>query len=570
MKADYTLEVALIGSLIQYGQAGVATALGAGFAPELCRRPQHQDIVRWILSRAEAGEGTDLEVLISAVERANLDSLSIREAILLICEAPSKAPILEAVAGVALELRAAWVADQTDLLQKRLQKAIKQDDAAEIARISRQLLTLVEPKKVARVRSAPETTGDDKPDPAVLTKLRTLGKAKTDPRVRAYEVLRRDPRWIGHIWLDLWRDRLMLGTRLYQDQDDANIALWLSRVYGIRIAAGSLKEIAKTLGRDQGRDPLLMELERVAWDGTPRLIWWLQKGLGVADSDLIRSIGKKWAIQAVKRATDPGCQADATLCLVGAQGKYKSSVIEALAGKEFYSDSPLEIDRDMVRVQQQINAAWIHDFAEGADTRRAEVNKLKGFLTRRNDVFIPKHGHHVKDQPRRCVFVETTNDDRLIPDDPSGARRFWPAYCTQGNPAWVAANRDQLWAEALVYARKGEQYWLTDAEVIELLEHQEDFQQDDSVLSAVRRWLRDPDTKRNYWVAGEREGRNPLTTETLILGPMAHEKKDLVKRALEQRAGDILRKLGYRRKRVRTEEHLDYGYVPIEGDQDDP
>jgi predicted P-loop ATPase len=41
----------------------------------------------------------------------------------------------------------------------------------------------------------------------------------------------------------------------------------------------------------------------------------------VEDGALVRAIGRRWLIQAVARAMQPGCQADAVLVLIGEQGQ---------------------------------------------------------------------------------------------------------------------------------------------------------------------------------------------------------------------------------------------------------
>ena len=65
---------------------------------------------------------------------------------------------------------------------------------------------------------------------------------------------------------------------------------------------------------------------------------------------------------------------------------------------------------------------------------------------------------------RRCVIVGSTNDATCLPNDPSGNRRFVPLTVTEGDPAFIAAymdaNRDQIWAEALCHYDQGETAYL--------------------------------------------------------------------------------------------------------------
>jgi len=555
------IELGLIGAVIQWGRPAIDALLGAGWSPEICRYPGHKAIAEWLINRVDNDESIDIASLSHAWDRGDKPAGPCDKMVLFTSSNYMPA-CLEDLPRIAVEARKGWQQRQVGLLQIRLKEAQMKGDIEEIAKIARELSGVTASPKAKTTKKEVDLESAQR-DPAAVAAIRKIPtRARTDARLLADAILRSDPRWAGRIWLDLWRGRLMLGDRLWEDADDATTALWLSKVYGVRIASGAIGELVKAIGRDQGRDPLTDYLGKLVWDGTPRIDYWLQFALGVEDSDLVRAIGRKWLIQAVARANRPGCQADVTLVLVGAQGKFKSSVVAALGGPEFVSDSPLDIGGDTVRVQQQLRAAWIHDLAEGVEVRGTQVDKLKTELTRRKDVYLPKHAKNMVEVPRRCVFVSTANDDRILPDDFSGARRFHPVWCMQGDVPWAQANRDQVWAEAMAAFNHGEQWWLTDAETRQLLDHQQAYVQDDSILKRARKWLRDPDVANRLWVAGERGGREPVTTEDVILGPMAQEKKDLTKRNLEQRAGDVLRRIGFERKKVRTGSTTEWAYVP--------
>jgi putative DNA primase/helicase len=352
----------------------------------------------------------------------------------------------------------------------------------------------------------------------------------------------------------------MLGADAWADHLDGDAALWLSTTYGIRIGTGPVRELLAALAQQHRRHPLQEYLDGLRWDGVPRLDTWLTYALGVEDSPLVRTLARRWLIQAVARATRPGCQADATLVLVGAQGKYKSSVVGALAGREFFSENPINIHGDTSDLVSLVHSAWIHDMSEGADVRRAEVDRLKQFLTTRVDIYRRKYGRNHEERPRFSVFVSTTNDDRFLPADPTGARRFWPVTCARGDVSWVESHRDQLWAEALVALASGERWHLVDEECSALIDHQSAYEQDDALTGRVGRWLREQATR--LWVGGERGGREPITTEEVMGGPLGLTPEQMGRRSNEMRAGDILRRLHYTRRRVRSGEALIWAYVP--------
>jgi len=67
--------------------------------------------------------------------------------------------------------------------------------------------------------------------------------------------------------------------------------------------------------------------------------------------------------------------------------------------------------------------------------------------------------------PRQCIFGGTTNDEKYLVD-PTGNRRFWPIRCITIDLYGLKRDRDQLWAEAVKRYQAGEQWHLTDRDII--------------------------------------------------------------------------------------------------------
>ena len=60
---------------------------------------------------------------------------------------------------------------------------------------------------------------------------------------------------------------------------------------------------------------------------------------------------------------------------------------------------------------------------------------------------------------RRCILAGTSNNEFMLPNDPTGLRRFVPIKLNNPKHAtesYIAEQREQLWAEALIRYRKGE------------------------------------------------------------------------------------------------------------------
>jgi predicted P-loop ATPase len=64
------------------------------------------------------------------------------------------------------------------------------------------------------------------------------------------------------------------------------------------------------------------------------------------------------------------------------------------------------------------------------------------------------------EQPRRCIFIATTNQDTFLRDT-TGNRRFWPVRVGQIRLAELAADRDQIWAEAAMIESTDEELTLS-------------------------------------------------------------------------------------------------------------
>ncbi len=166
-------------------------------------------------------------------------------------------------------------------------------------------------------------------------------------------------------------------------------------------------------------------------------------------------------VSAVARALKPGCKVDTMLVLEGAQGALKSSSISALFGEEYFGDDlpPLHT----ADASQYLRGKWCVEKAELSQLRKTDWEVTKAFMSRRVEDYRKPYGREFNREPRRCVFVGTTNSDAYLAD-PTGARRFWPCKCGVISLKAIIRDRDQFWAEAVHLFKKGEQWWLNKEE----------------------------------------------------------------------------------------------------------
>jgi hypothetical protein len=201
-------------------------------------------------------------------------------------------------------------------------------------------------------------------------------------------------------------------------------------------------------------DPLRDHLDGIRWDGTKRLDTWLTTYLSAEDSPLNRAFGPLTLIAAVRRVRQPGCKFDHILVFEGPEGTQKSGTIALLAldARNFSDQRILGLsDRQQ---QELLRGKWLYEIAEMHGMKRADVDAVKAFASRTNDRARPAYGRSLIDQPRRCVFIGTTNNDKYLKSQ-TGNRRFWPVKTGAIDVDALRRDRDQLWAEAAAIEASG-------------------------------------------------------------------------------------------------------------------
>lgn len=203
--------------------------------------------------------------------------------------------------------------------------------------------------------------------------------------------------------------------------------------------------------------PVRDYLKSLTWDGVPRVETMFTRLFGAEDTELNRAISRKWMAGAVARVMRPGCKFDNCLVLYGQQNLGKSSFADVLS-KGWFNDSDINIgNKDGYA---SLHGSWIIELAELASVKRSDVESVKTFLSKREDTYRPAYGRRVATFPRQCVFFGTTNELEFLRDR-TGNRRFWPIEVSHGmNRARLEAEVDQLWAEAYVIWKGGENIWM--------------------------------------------------------------------------------------------------------------
>jgi predicted P-loop ATPase len=213
--------------------------------------------------------------------------------------------------------------------------------------------------------------------------------------------------------------------RAWSPLDDVLAANWLQHA-GITVGLDTAQMAVEAVAQDAPYHPIRDYLNGLHWDGRPRVTAWLSSYLGVDRAPYADAVGERFLIGAVARIMKPGCKADCMLILEGLQGAGKSQAVQRLVGR-WFSDEISEFGSKDASLQ--LSGAWIFELSELDALQRADIAKVKSFLSRTTDRFRPPYGRRVIEAPRQCVFVGTTNSENYLRDE-TGARRFWPVKVT--------------------------------------------------------------------------------------------------------------------------------------------
>ena len=219
----------------------------------------------------------------------------------------------------------------------------------------------------------------------------------------------------------------------------------------------------------------------------------------------------------------------------------KSQALQRLV-KHWFSDELSELGSKDASLQ--LSGAWIFELSELDALQRADIAKVKAFLSRTTDRFRPPYGRRVIEAPRQCVFVGTTNSENYLRDE-TGARRFWPVKATAISLGAIERDRDQLWAEATHMFRAGRVWWIDDPSIAMAAKDAQD-----------ERYLGDPwdDEIRHF-----SKGLEYVTVEQLLTD-LFHVEKSKWTQADKNRIARSLKAMQFERYQVRTGDKRQWRY----------
>lgn len=389
-------------------------------------------------------------------------------------------------------------------------------------------------------------TNPDDPDTTEPLAWQGVLKRNGEGRIKGCEynaalILRHDSRFKGHIAFDEFSMRALYRDQPFSDADEVEILIAMQEHYSVDFCASHVNAALKVITNENRVDTLKMAFDALpTWDGTCRLdtmaVHFLRTPItNESERTYTRIVVRKFLIQAVARAYEPGCQADATLMLIGAQGCRKSTFAKVLGGA-FFTDQVANIN-DEQKSANSLHGKHVVELAEMACFKGISPQRIKQWLSLGADHYTPKYVRNAVTVLRRCVFIATTNHATPL-SDPTGERRFWPLHVGAIDIEGLREVMPQIWAEAVAAYRAGEKWHLTDAEGLLAKDAQ-------SASAAPNAW---EDLIETYLV------RNPSPTMVgIITGALGLEKGKASPKDQSDIA-DILTKLGYKLTRPRADD----------------
>jgi hypothetical protein len=193
---------------------------------------------------------------------------------------------------------------------------------------------------------------------------------------------------------DTFHDKLLFGFKddsvrhavehiVGEVSDNGIIALrqLMSDTFGFDLTDKHTRDAVISLALEHCFDPVVDMLAEAEanWDGKERLDRMAADYLNCEDTNLNAAYIRKTMIAAVARARIPGIKFDQITVLEGPEGFTKSTAWRVLAGDENFSDESI-IGKNSREVQEQLAEIWIHENADLAGMKKAEVETVKASM----------------------------------------------------------------------------------------------------------------------------------------------------------------------------------------------
>lgn len=250
-----------------------------------------------------------------------------------------------------------------------------------------------------------------------------------------------------------------------KDVDYSGVRNYIECVYGI-VSSLKIDDALALYVEKHCYHPIRNYLSSLKWDNVKRVDTLLIDYFGADDTSYTRASIRKALCAAVARVFKPGIKYDMVLVLVGEQATYKSTFVRKL-GMDWFSDTFSTFQGK--ESFEQLQGAWLIEMAELSGLKKAEVEQVKQYISKCEDMFRPAYGRTIETYKRQCIFFGTTNNLDFL-RDPTGNRRFNPIDVHKElrtksvRDDLTQYEVDQIWAEAYELWKNGEKLYFDEDE----------------------------------------------------------------------------------------------------------
>lgn len=282
----------------------------------------------------------------------------------------------------------------------------------------------------------------------------------------------------------------------WEDTDDCATRNYIEKKYKL-YSPTKLDDALRIIFQENSYNPVKNIIESTEWDGVERIPTLLIKWLKCEDNEYSREVSRLIFAGGINRLYNPGCKFDDVPVLIGIrQGEGKSTFVRWLALRDEFFNEVNEIDGQ--KGMEAIKGAWICELSELlALTKAKEVEAVKSYITRLEDVYRQPYDKRVSKFKRQCIFIGTTNKEQFLTDK-TGNRRFYPVKINQTGydlfnyEKEIKADILQCWAEALYKYRQGEMKPFADRSLVKTIrQHQAAAVEDDYRVGMIESYLID-------------------------------------------------------------------------------
>lgn len=258
--------------------------------------------------------------------------------------------------------------------------------------------------------------------------------------------------WKGRLKYNEFLQQKEIDGRLFEDFDQEEIYVSCERELTLS-SKTKIDTAVNYVFSHNKYNPIQDYLKNLSWDGEKRIEEVFIKLLEADDTELNRSMSKKWFMAGVKRVMFPGCKFDNILIFQGAQGIGKTTICEKIS--KGFSNVVLLSEISNKDVIDKLNKTWIGIVDEMDAFSKKDMTTVKTFLSTSIDSVRLAYGHNTQSYKRHSIFIGSTNDETFLRDSTSSTeRRFWiikshkEKYTPIVNELLTEEYVDQLWAEA--------------------------------------------------------------------------------------------------------------------------